>query len=56
MYEQSGRTLGSHIKGFISLVVPLFVLIIFVNLIGLLPYVFSLSSHLIFSLSFGLPL
>nr|YP_010010538.1 ATP synthase F0 subunit 6 [Nereis zonata]QOH99544.1 ATP synthase F0 subunit 6 [Nereis zonata] len=56
MNDQSNRTSGAHIKGFNSLIVSLFIIIINVNLIGLLPMVFSYSSHLLFTMSFGLPL
>jgi len=51
---QSVRTLCRHIKGFSGIVVPLFVIFILTNFIGLLPYSFSYSSHIVFSLIFGL--
>lgn len=53
---QSSRTSGHHLKGFPSFIVPLFFIIIRINFIGLLPYTFSPSRHLIFTLSLGLPL
>lgn len=56
MNDQRNRTRGAHTKGFNSLIVRLFIIIINVNLIGLLPIVFSYSSHLLFTLRFGLPL
>nr|YP_009136890.1 ATP synthase F0 subunit 6 [Goniada japonica]AKE32087.1 ATP synthase F0 subunit 6 [Goniada japonica] len=56
MNTQSSRTKGMNIKGFPSLIVSLFLLIISINMMGLLPYTFSISSHLIFTLVFGLPL
>nr|YP_009974921.1 ATP synthase F0 subunit 6 [Alitta succinea]QNJ33882.1 ATP synthase F0 subunit 6 [Alitta succinea]QNJ33895.1 ATP synthase F0 subunit 6 [Alitta succinea] len=56
MNDQGTRTHGVHIKGFNSLLVALFMIIININLMGLLPSVFSYSSHLLFTLSFGLPL
>nr|AXJ93402.1 ATP synthase F0 subunit 6 [Cheilonereis cyclurus] len=56
MNDQGNRTSGAHIKGFNSMIVSLFIIIININLIGLLPMVFSYSSHLLFTLSFGLPL
>jgi len=56
MYEQSARTFRVNLKGFSSLLVSLFVLIIFVNFGGILPYVFSVSSHLLFTLILGLPM
>nr|QHT64918.1 ATP synthase subunit 6 [Microphthalmus similis] len=54
--DQSSRTFGDKIKGFPSLMIPLFSFIIMINLMGLLPYVFSYSAHLIMTLSMGLPL
>lgn len=50
------RTFRVHLKGFPSILVSLFVLLIFTNFSGILPYVFSLSSHLLFTLVLGLPL
>lgn len=56
MNIQSSRTFSYHLKGFTSVVVALFVILIVINLIGLLPYRFRYSSHIVFSLIFGLPL
>lgn len=56
IYEQSVRTFSVHLKGFPSILVSLFVVLIFTNFRGILPYVFSLSSHLLFTLVLGLPL
>jgi len=56
MNDQSNRTTGVHLKGFNVVIVSLFIIIINVNIIGLLPSVFRYSSHLLFSLRFGLPL
>nr|AVW86183.1 ATP synthase F0 subunit 6 [Eulepethus nanhaiensis] len=56
MYSQSKQTFSIHLKGFPSLLVSLFSLLILVNLLGLLPYAFSTSSHLLFTLSLGLPI
>ena len=53
---QSLRTFSSHIKGFTSIVVSLFVMLIVINLLGLLPYSFRYSRHMVFRLIFGLPL
>nr|YP_026056.1 ATP synthase F0 subunit 6 [Aleurodicus dugesii]AAS77746.1 ATP synthase F0 subunit 6 [Aleurodicus dugesii] len=41
-------------KGCILLFLSLFFYILFINLMGLMPYVFSISSHLVFSLSLSL--
>lgn len=54
--DQGTRTRGLHLKGFNIIIVSLFIIIININLIGLLPAVFSYSRHLLFTLSFGLPL
>lgn len=54
--DQGTRTHGVHIKGFNSLLVALFIIIININLMGLLPSVFRYSRHLLFTLRFGLPL
>jgi len=56
IFSQSRRTTGSLIKGFNRLLSALFVFIIFVNFLGLIPYVFRVSSHLVFRLAFGLPI
>lgn len=56
IFIQLTRTFIYNLKGIRSLVTPLFIIIISINLIGLIPYTFSLSSHLIFTLRFGLPL
>nr|YP_002929397.1 ATP synthase F0 subunit 6 [Urechis unicinctus]YP_133782.1 ATP synthase F0 subunit 6 [Urechis caupo]AAT12191.1 ATP synthase subunit 6 [Urechis caupo]ABR12813.1 ATP synthase F0 subunit 6 [Urechis unicinctus] len=56
MHGQMSRTLGKNLKGMTTLVTALMTMIILTNLIGLLPYVFSTSSHLIFSVTIGLPL
>lgn len=54
--DQSSRTFISHIKGFPIIISSLFILLISINLLGLVPYVFRLTGHLLFTLSFGLPL
>uniref|UniRef100_UPI0030E10C2B ATP synthase F0 subunit 6 n=1 Tax=Pilargis wolfi TaxID=3023926 RepID=UPI0030E10C2B len=56
MFSQSSRTLGLHIKGFSSIIVPIFILLISSNLLGLVPYTFSSTSHLLMTFSMGLPL
>nr|QIZ12545.1 ATP synthase F0 subunit 6 [Nuttallochiton mirandus] len=55
MNGQVSRTLGKNISGFSNVIVSVFILLIMVNLLGLLPYVFSLSSHLSFAFCLGLP-
>lgn len=54
--EQANRTFAANIKGFASILRALFILIITLNLIGVLPYVFRTTSHLLFSLSLGFPI
>lgn len=54
--SQIFRSFGLNIGGFINLLSALFLFLIFINLSGLIPYVFSSTSHLAVSLSLGLPL
>lgn len=54
--SQTSRTFSLHLKGFPSILVPLFLILITLNLMGLLPYVFRTTRHLIFTLILGLPL
>jgi len=56
MHSQLSRTLSSSLKGITFIVRSTFILIISLNLMGLIPYCFSLSSHLIITLSLGIPL
>nr|AML26481.1 ATP synthase F0 subunit 6 [Staphylinidae sp. BMNH 1274658] len=48
--------IGSKIKGSTLIFISLFSLILFNNFLGLFPYIFTSSSHLIFSLALALPL
>lgn len=54
--SQTARTFSIHLKGLPSILVPLFIFLISLNLLGLLPYVFSSTSHLVITLRLGLPL
>lgn len=54
--SQTSRTFRLHLKGFPSILVPLFLILIILNLIGLLPYVFSSTRHLVLTLVLGLPI
>uniref|UniRef100_UPI0031F4799D ATP synthase F0 subunit 6 n=1 Tax=Loimia medusa TaxID=167822 RepID=UPI0031F4799D len=56
MFSQSTRTFGHHLKEFAPAVTSVFLIILIMNLSGLLPYVFSTSSHLFFTLTLALPL
>lgn len=53
---QVSRTFSFHLKGLPLILVSLFLTLIILNLFGLLPYVFRSTGHLLFTLSFGLPL
>jgi len=54
--SQIFRSFGFNMGGFINIVTGLFLFLIFINLSGLIPYVFSTTRHLAVSLSLGLPL
>ena len=56
MNTQSLRTSSSHIKGLTTIVVGLFMIFILINFLGLLPYSFRYSRHIVFRLAFGLPI
>lgn len=56
MYNQSMRTLGGSIGGFRIILVSLFLILGGLNLRGMVPYLFSSTRHLAFSLSLGLPI
>nr|APH08738.1 ATP synthase F0 subunit 6 [Glyphostoma sp. JEU-2016] len=54
--SQIFRSYGMNMGGFMNIVSGLFLFLIVMNLCGLIPYVFSATSHLAVSLSLGLPL
>uniref|UniRef100_A0AB39CBY0 ATP synthase subunit a n=1 Tax=Bursa sp. TaxID=3160658 RepID=A0AB39CBY0_9CAEN len=54
--SQIFRSFGLNMGGFINIISGLFLFLIIMNLSGLIPYVFSPTSHLAVSLSLGLPL
>nr|APH08693.1 ATP synthase F0 subunit 6 [Profundiconus teramachii] len=54
--SQIFRSYGSNMGGFMQIITGLFLFLIVMNLSGLIPYVFSATSHLAVSLSLGLPL
>nr|YP_010586099.1 ATP synthase F0 subunit 6 [Cheumatopsyche charites]UZZ43835.1 ATP synthase F0 subunit 6 [Cheumatopsyche charites] len=47
---------SNHFKGNKLFFVSLFLMILFNNFLGLFPYIFTSTSHLIFNLSFSLPI
>nr|ARS74262.1 ATP synthase F0 subunit 6 [Decemunciger sp. AB-2017] len=47
---------GSKLKGMDSTLSLLFLFLIMLNLMGLIPYMFSASSHLVMTMSIGLPI
>nr|UYX79085.1 ATP synthase subunit 6 [Unedogemmula unedo] len=53
--SQIFRSYGMNMGGFMNIVTGLFLFLIVMNLSGLIPYVFSPTSHLAISLSLGLP-
>nr|QDI93859.1 ATP synthase F0 subunit 6 [Tuxedo nicholi] len=56
LYNEFKTLLGNNSKGFNLMIISLFMFILFNNLMGLLPYIFTSSSHLTFTLSLALPL
>lgn len=56
IYNESVRSLSHHIKGYSSFIVSLFLILIVINLIGLIPYSFSYSRHMVFCLILRFPL
>nr|UTK61379.1 ATP synthase 6 [Micrelenchus huttonii]UTK61381.1 ATP synthase 6 [Micrelenchus huttonii] len=54
--SQLTRSFGIKLGGFINVVSSLFLLLILLNLMGLIPYVFGVTTHLAVSFSLGLPL
>lgn len=56
IHDQTSRTFTDNLKGMSLIFSSLFVFIILINFSGILPYIFSATSHLLFTLSFGFPL
>nr|YP_009860913.1 ATP synthase F0 subunit 6 [Nassarius siquijorensis]QKI31785.1 ATP synthase F0 subunit 6 [Nassarius siquijorensis] len=54
--SQVFRSFGINMGGFVNIITGLFLFLILMNMSGLIPYVFSPTSHLAVSLSLGLPL
>lgn len=56
IWAQVRKTQYFHLKSGRHIISSLFLILIAINLIGLTPYTFSLSRHLLFTLSLALPL
>nr|BDQ43648.1 ATP synthase F0 subunit 6 [Amynthas divergens] len=56
IFTQLSRTFSYQLKGASSIISSTFIILIMINLMGMIPYTFSMSSHLIFTLSLGLPM
>ena len=56
IFNQRNRSLGNNLKSFSFIVTPLFFTLITLNLIGIIPYIFSTTRHLIFTLRIRIPL
>ena len=56
MFDQIRRSFGKNVLGFNVFVVSLFVFILVFNFLGLVPYVFSQTGHLVTTFSFGIPM
>nr|AVJ52338.1 ATP synthase F0 subunit 6 [Solenosthedium bilunatum] len=56
LHQEFKLLLGPKNKGITLMMVTLFMFIIFNNAMGLLPYVFTSSSHLVFTMTLALPI
>nr|YP_005351127.1 ATP synthase F0 subunit 6 [Emplectonema gracile]AEC12108.1 ATP synthase F0 subunit 6 [Emplectonema gracile] len=56
LWEQSSRSIGGSIRGFSFFVVIFFFFLVFCNFLGLVPYVFSSTSHLVITFSLAVPI
>nr|YP_009472899.1 ATP synthase F0 subunit 6 [Aphelocheirus jendeki]AST10103.1 ATP synthase F0 subunit 6 [Aphelocheirus jendeki] len=56
LHEEFKMLMGNNVSGFTLMMVSLFTFILFNNLMGLLPYIFTSSSHLTFTMTMALPL
>nr|ATF28556.1 ATP synthase F0 subunit 6 [Aphrophora alni] len=56
LHEEFKLLMGKNSKGNSLLSISMFMFILFNNMMGLLPYVFTSSSHMVFTISLALPL
>uniref|UniRef100_A0AAT9J482 ATP synthase subunit a n=1 Tax=Haementeria sp. COZEM-ANN-HIR-001/002 TaxID=3157987 RepID=A0AAT9J482_9ANNE len=56
IFSQLMRTNSKYMKAYSITIFNLFLILIIINLLGMIPFSFSISTHLIFTLSLGLPL
>nr|YP_009472951.1 ATP synthase F0 subunit 6 [Dalsira scabrata]AST10181.1 ATP synthase F0 subunit 6 [Dalsira scabrata] len=56
LHKEFKMLLGNNQKGMTLMMVSLFMFIMMNNMMGLMPYIFTSSSHLVFSMSLSLPL
>nr|DAC84433.1 TPA_asm: ATP synthase F0 subunit 6 [Rhodnius pictipes] len=56
LHQEFQVLIGPHNVGFTLIFISLFTFILFNNLLGLLPYMFTSSSHLTYTLTLALPL
>nr|QCI09187.1 ATP synthase F0 subunit 6 [Geotomus sp. FS-2019] len=56
LHQEFSLLLGSKAKGMTLLFVTLFMFILMNNMMGLLPYIFTSSSHLTFTMTLAIPL
>nr|UPL65911.1 ATPase subunit 6 [Pilophorus typicus] len=56
LYMEMKTLLGKNSKGFTLLIISMFMFILTNNMMGLLPYIFTSSSHLSYTLTLALPL
>nr|YP_009433261.1 ATP synthase F0 subunit 6 [Phymata americana]AGO27991.1 ATP synthase F0 subunit 6 [Phymata americana] len=56
LHEEFKMLLNSTTKGFTIMFISLFTLIMINNLMGLLPYIFTSSSHMVFTMTMAIPM
>nr|YP_010384450.1 ATP synthase F0 subunit 6 [Amynthas seungpanensis]UGW52609.1 ATP synthase F0 subunit 6 [Amynthas seungpanensis] len=56
IFTQLTRTFSYQLKGASSIISSTFIMLVIINLMGMIPYTFSTSSHLIFTLILGFPM